>query len=84
MQNYAEAMKCFNSVIELESNNCEAHDFKGNCLFKLKKYTDALEEYTTAHKIDPQNQIYLKHVNLTKVNLILFIIYLFILKFYFS
>ena len=69
MQNYAEAIKCFDSVLKLESDNCESHDFKGNCLLKLKKYAEALDEYLAAHKIDPQNQVYLNHVNMAKANL---------------
>lgn len=46
---YEEALKIFGMLLIGESRNASLHYYKGNTLYKLKRYEEALESFRASH-----------------------------------
>jgi len=66
---YLEAIKKFNSAIEINPNNPLYYRNKGFCYFHLKKYEEAIIEYKNALKINPANSSYINNIGNAFLNL---------------
>ena len=42
LENYEKAIECYDNSIKLDSNDKDTIISKGNCFFKLKKYSEAI------------------------------------------
>ncbi|MBN1215683.1 MAG: tetratricopeptide repeat protein, partial [Candidatus Lokiarchaeota archaeon] len=55
IENYSEALICFDKVIEIDSNSIEAWYMKGKVLSVLKRHKESLECFTKAVDLEPDD-----------------------------
>lgn len=70
LEQYSEALKDYNLVIELDPRNFNAYNFRGLVNFRLGYYIDAVTDYTTAIDLDPTSPLpyYNRGMSLLKLN----------------
>lgn len=56
LANFKEALKDFESVLELEENNIKALFRKGLCLYNLRKFHNALKDFYKAYELSPESE----------------------------
>ncbi|TFG20866.1 MAG: tetratricopeptide repeat protein [Promethearchaeota archaeon] len=52
-------MKCFDKSIKYNPDFLNAYHNKGNTLFELEKYEEALDCFVSAMNLDPENKYFL-------------------------
>jgi len=50
------ALEVLNGLILKENNNIQALNLRGQIYYKMQKWGDAMNDYTTVLEIDPHNQ----------------------------
>ena len=50
-EKYQEALKCYNNILEIDSNSAGAWYAKANVLFKLERFDEALECCNTIYRV---------------------------------
>jgi tetratricopeptide (TPR) repeat protein len=56
LANFKEALKDFESVLELDENNIKALFRKGLCLYNLRKFQMALKDFYKAYELSPESE----------------------------
>ncbi|MBN1821641.1 MAG: tetratricopeptide repeat protein, partial [Prolixibacteraceae bacterium] len=68
-EDYQEARKISQRIIEINQKNPNAYYYLGICLIELDKYDEAINNFEKAIKIDPNNEYYFLNLGVVYVNL---------------
>ena len=69
MSRFEESIDCYDKAIQLNPNQANTFNNKGNCLAKIKKYQEAIDSYDKAIELNPKYAMayYNKGVSLEKI-----------------
>ena len=58
LNNYGQAIRDFDTCIQLDPKEIKAYYYRGICYLKLKNYRQAIQDYTKAIELNPTVALY--------------------------